>query len=44
MDRLTPLAQVCVTLIDENLLVIDETPEIVYEEVKNYYTKLEEEI
>ena len=43
MEDLTPLAQVCITLIDSGNLDKDQTPFLVKEEVENYYIKQEGE-
>ena len=42
MKNLSPLAQVCVTLIENDRLTKDEIPLIIEEEVLNFYKNKEE--
>lgn len=42
MEKLTPLAQVCVTLIESNNITIDEVPAIVKDEVLHFYKNKKE--
>ena len=41
MKNLSPLAQVCVTLIENDRLTKDEIPPIIEEEVLNFYKNKE---
>ena len=43
MSELTPLAQVCITLIENENLTVDGVPSIVKDEVLQYYKKRKEE-
>lgn len=42
MKNLSPLAQVCVTLIENDRLTKDKIPPIIEEEVLNFYKNKEE--
>ena len=43
MNNLSPLAQVCVTLIESDRLTKDEIPPIIKEEVLTFYKNKEKE-
>lgn len=37
MENLSPLAQICITLIEEKSITRDQVPKVVKEEVTNFY-------